>query len=63
MIKIIEKMTNGVLTRVKNIFVSAKIQHGTSVALIAIFQIFHQYYHIGKTNAGKLQLDFKDIRK
>jgi hypothetical protein len=61
--KIIENITSGDLTRLKNIFVPAKIQHGASVVLTGVFQAFHQDYSIGKTSAGKLQLTSKDIRQ
>ncbi|WP_186175052.1 DUF7281 domain-containing protein [Vibrio jasicida] len=63
MSKIIENITSGDLTRLKNIFVPAKIQHGASVVLTGVFQAFHQDYSIGKTSAGKLQLTSKDIRQ
>ncbi|KIP70443.1 DUF7281 domain-containing protein [Vibrio jasicida] len=63
MSKIIENITSGDLTRLKNIFVPAKIQHGASVVLTGVFQAFHQDYSIGKTSAGKLQLTPKDIRQ
>lgn len=63
MSKIIENITSGDLTRLKNIFVPAKIQHGTSVVLTGVFQAFHQDYGIGKTSSGKLQLTPKDIRQ
>ncbi|HAF2130389.1 TPA: hypothetical protein G9F27_004678 [Salmonella enterica] len=63
MSKITENITSGDLARLKNIFVPAKIQHGTSVALTGVFQIFHQDYGIGKTSSGKLQLTPQDIRQ
>lgn len=63
MSKIIENITSGDLTRLKNIFIPAKIQHGASVVLTGVFQVFHQDYDIGKTYSGKLQLTPKDIRQ
>lgn len=63
MSKIIDNITSGDLTRLKNIVIPAKIHHGTSVVLTGVFQVFHQDYSIGKTSSGKLQLTPKDIRQ
>ncbi|EKA7380500.1 hypothetical protein OL309_000218 [Vibrio parahaemolyticus] len=63
MSKIIENITSGDLTRLKNIFIPAKIQHGTSVIFTGVFQVFHQDYGIGKTSSEKLKLTPKDIRQ
>lgn len=63
MSKITENITSGDLARLKNIFVPAKIQHGASVALTGVFQVFHQDYGIGKISSGNLQLTPQDIRQ
>lgn len=63
MSKITEIMSSRDLTRLKNICAPAKMQHGSSVTLSGIFEVFHQDYRIGKVSSEKLELTSQDIRQ